>query len=65
MRNQGSYGVGRGDPRAASGERRPGACVPQRVLLEGKPGFWNVCVEMGEAPPLGCVCVGGGQGQGS
>lgn len=56
MRNQGSYGVGRGDPRAASGERRPGACLPQRVLLEGKPDFWNVCVEMGEAAPVG-LCV--------
>lgn len=56
MRNQGSYGVGRGGPRAASGERRPGACLPQRVLPEGKPDFWNVCVEMGEAP-RGSVCA--------
>lgn len=37
----------------------------QRALPEGKPDFWNVCVETGEAPPWVCVCVGGGQGQGS
>lgn len=61
MRNQGSYGVGRGDPRACLRRVETWGLHPCSLCSwRGKPDFWNVFVEMQEVPPVG-LCVRWGQ----